>query len=1234
MANKKTEAVKTVRRNFSKVSGTYELPNLVDIQIKSFDDFINKGVESVLNDFFPIVSTNKNLELICSSFSFCDPKYKDGKEIPNTIENCKIHNRTYKKQLIAKMVLVDKAKGGALFPHEALLGELPWMTSTGTFIIKGVERVVVSQIARAPGVYYNKTKEKTGQLVYTCDLMPYRGTWLQFENDSKGVIYAKIDRQKKILATVLFRALGLTDKNKFIELFGDEANVKATLEKDSVWNNETDHDILVQEAVREIYEKLKPGEPYNYEGGLTTLRDKFFNDKKYDLFKAGRFKYNTKLSIASRLLNRVIAEDLCDADGEVIYEKGTKIDKEKLAHILDIKLFENGAHTYSLDGINESIDNHANYGSVLIYKDESMTKTLNIVGTDLSYSGMRLSIPDILSAFSYYCTFIEDVGENDDIDHLSNRRVKTVGELLENQFRTGLSRLSKNIVDKMSLTGQEEDINEDSITKFVQHNVLTSAINEFFSTSQLSQFMDQTNPLAELTNKRRLSALGPNGLTRDRASIEVRDVHYSHYGRICPIETPEGPNIGLINNLCSFAKIDEYGFIETPYKKVNKETGEVTDNVEYLSAADEYDKYIAQADIELVEENGKKLIKDNKVIVRYRGNPEEVSKENVDYVDVSPIQTVSVATACIPFLENDDGKRALMGANMQRQAIPLIKPEAPYVGTGIEGKIAHDSGLAVLAEEDGLVIYVDSKKIIVKNKKGEDVEYRLQKYERSNQSTSITQTPIVKVGQKVSKGEIIADGPAMDHGELALGKNVTVAFMTWDGFNYEDAVIMSDRMVKEDVYTSIHIEEYDVDCRQTKNGSEEITKDLENVSTQALSRLDENGIVIIGTRVKEGDILVGKVTPLVQEEISQDKKILRIVFGNNKISSKTKNTPLKVPHGGEGIVVDVKVLSKDNGDELNPGIIKTIKVFVAQKRKISEGDKMAGRHGNKGVISKIVPQEDMPYLADGTPIDIILNPLGVPTRMNIGQVLEFHLGLAAKNLGIKVATPVFDGATNEEISALMKEAGIDEDGKTILYDGRTGEPFEERVAVGLMYMIKLSHMVDDKLHARATGHYSLITQQPLGGKAQNGGQRFGEMEVWALEAYGAAHTLQEVLTLKSDDIVGRLFTYKAIQDGKLIPEAGIPEAFKVLQKELQGLGIRVMIRDDENNPINISTVSKQNEDEKNDFSRNDSNKSIYSAVYSDYDAERDAEVEEYDEPVEEVDDGQDEFDEDDSFHIV
>ena len=1162
----------TERIDFSKISGTLDLPYLVEIQTESFNRFVKEGIVEVFNDIYPIVSPNENIVLKYMDYRFDEPKY--------SIEECRNRDITYSRPLKVRLGLFDN-EYGEIKVSEVFMGDFPWMTESGTFIVNGAERVIVSQLVRSPGVYFSQSRDKSGQFIYGGDIIPGRGTWLQFETDAKGLINVRIDRNRKVLATVLLGAIGLTSKERITELFGeDNFDLLSTIEKDTNLTNEAfSPATIIRNSTIEIYNKLRPGEPATEEGARILLFQKFFDPRRYDLAKAGRFKFQKKLGLYNRLLDQDIAEDLVDENGEVIYTKGTHIGKEEIKHLKDLQVFEKGAHSVDIQ-TNTSIESAKGEGNgvstvqvIEVYVDDQHKKTTKIIGTDLRIDAKCLTISDIIAAFSYYLNLMVHIGNTDDIDHLGNRRIKTIGELLQNQFRIGLSRMERSVKEKMTIA-ETDKITAQNLTNT---KPLTSAIKEFFSSSQLSQFMDQTNPLAELTNKRRLSALGPGGLSRERAGMEVRDVHTSHYGRICPIETPDGPNIGLINNLATYAKVNEYGFLETPYRKVNKEADgryRVLEDAEYLSADDEFDKYIAQANVKLDSDH---CIAEDMVVARYMGENIMAPKELIDYVDVSPKQIVSVAAACIPFLENDDAKRALMGANMQRQAIPLLKPEAPFVGTGIEKRIAHDSGLAVVANDDGLVTYVDSRKIIVAEN-GQDHTYHMSKFARSNQGTAINQTPIVKKGDKVKAGQVIADGPAMQNGELALGQNVTIAFMTWDGYNYEDAVIMSERMVRDDVYTSIHIEEYDVECRDTKLGPEEITRDIPNVSEDAKSQLDENGIVIPGAEVKEGDILVGKITPKGQSEPTPEEKLLMAIFGDKTKDS--KDNSLRVPHGGAGIILDVKIFSRAKGDELPVGVNEVVRVFVVQKRKISEGDKMAGRHGNKGVISRILPIEDMPYLADGTPIDIMLNPLGVPSRMNIGQVLEVHLGIAAKKLGVKVATSVFDGCSNEELADFMAKAQLDKDGKAILYDGRTGEPFDERITVGVMYMIKLAHMVDDKLHARATGPYSLVTQQPLGGKAQNGGQRFGEMEVWALEAYGAAHTLQEILTVKSDDMIGRAKTYEAITKGNIIPDPGIPESFRVLQKELQSLAIDVKVIDKEGNEVDMKEVSKLAEKEE------------------------------------------------------
>jgi DNA-directed RNA polymerase subunit beta len=1046
------------------------------------------------------------------------------------------------------------------------MGDLPLMTDSGTFVVNGAERVIVSQLVRSPGAYLSKNLEKTGKYTYNADLIPTRGTWLEFEADQKDLIWVRIDRQRKMSATVLLKALGFEDPKDLINLFGDRQILQNTIEKDK--DIKTSRDALV-----EIFRKLKPGEPITNEGVRNFLIQKFFDAKRYDLGRAGRFKYRNKLGIYNRLVGRVLAQDLVSHEKEVLFKKDYRLTKEDVDHLRDIEFFEKGAHQKTLK-VNKELDTNGIVNIVSVYVNDKKDTKANIIGTDLNQTLSRVTISDIVATFSYFMNVIDGFGDTDDIDHLGNRRIRCVGELIQTQFRIGLTKMAKTVQQKMSIS----DMESVSVQSLINIRPLTSSIREFFASSQLSQFMDQTNPLAELANKRRLSALGPGGLTRDRASMDVRDVHHTHYGRICPIETPEGQNIGLINNLATYAKINKYGFIETPYRRVDKKAHRVLEESDYLSADMERTHIIAQANVRL-DENG--VILDDFVVARHDGRNIMARKEDVDYIDVSPKQIVSIASACIPFLENDDTTRALMGANMQRQALPLIKPTAPLVGTGMEHIVARDSGLAVISTGEGVVSYVDSRKIVVKDSKKKTKTYQLQKFARSNQGTCINQIAVVKVGQEVKAGDILADGPAMQNGDLALGQNVTIAFMTWNGYNYEDAVIMSERLVKDDSYTSIHIEKYECECRETKLGAEEITRDVPNISEEAKAFLDERGIVVPGAEVKEGDILVGKITPKGVTEPTPEEKLLMAIFSEK--TKEGKDTSLRVSHGGAGIVLDVKIFTRKNGDELPPGVNEVIRVYIVQRRKISEGDKMSGRHGNKGVISRILPVEDMPFLPDGTPIDIMLNPLGVPSRMNIGQILEIHLGLACKKLGLKLATPVFDGITNEEIFEMMKKAEIAPDGKTVLYDGRTGERFDERISVGVMYMIKLVHMVDDKLHARSTGPCSLVTQQPLGGKAQNGGQRFGEMEVWALEAYGAAHTLQELLTIKSDDRVGRNKTYEAIIKGYPIPRPGIPEAFKVLTKELQALGMDVKLLDNDNNKIDMDALAKEIQIEERKF---------------------------------------------------
>lgn len=1130
------------RRSYARISEVLELPNLIEIQTSSYQWFLDEGLREMFQDISPIEDFTGNLSLEFIDYSLGEPKY--------SVPESKERDVTYSAPLRVKVRLVNK-ETGEVKDQDVFMGDFPLMTETGTFVINGAERVIVSQLVRSPSVYYSAKVDKNGKKGFTATVIPNRGAWLEYETDAKDVVYVRIDRTRKLPVTVLLRALGLGSDQEILDLIGDNEYLRNTLEKDNTEGSE--------KALLEIYERLRPGEPPTVENAKSLLISRFFDPKRYDLANVGRYKINKKLHIKNRLFGQRLAETLVDPEtGEIIAEKGTVLDRRNLDRIIPNLEKNIGFKTQSLYG--GVIEEDVLLQSIKIYApNEDGEKAINIISNAyVDESVKHISPADIIASISYFFNLLHEVGITDDIDHLGNRRLRSVGELLQNQFRIGLSRMERVVRERMSI----QDTNTITPQQLINIRPVIASIKEFFGSSQLSQFMDQTNPLAELTHKRRLSALGPGGLTRERAGMEVRDVHYSHYGRMCPIETPEGPNIGLINSLSSFAKVNKFGFIETPYRKVDPDTGRVTDHIDYLTADEEDNYVVAQANVRL-DENGAFL--DEEVVSRFRGENTTVKRERIDYMDVSPKQVVSAATACIPFLENDDSNRALMGANMQRQAVPLMQPEAPRVGTGMEYVSAKDSGAAVICKHPGIVEHVEAREVWVRRiqeidgqeVKGDLDKYRLLKFIRSNQGTCYNQRPIVAVGNRVTKGEILADGPSMELGELALGRNVLVAFMTWDGYNYEDAIIMSERLVKDDVYTSIHIEEYESESRDTKLGPEEITRDIPNVGEDALRNLDERGIIRTGAEVKDGDLLVGKVTPKGVTELTAEERLLHAIFGEK--AREVRDTSLRVPHGGGGIVLDVKVFNREDGDELPPGVNQLVRVYIVQKRKISAGDKMAGRHGNKGVISRILPEEDMPFLPDGTPVDIMLNPLGVPSRMNIGQVLELHLGMAARYLGIHVATPVFDGAREEDVWATIEEAGMAFDAKTVLYDGRTGEPFDNRVSVGVMYMIKLAHMVDDKLHARSTGPYSLVTQQPLGGKAQFGGQRFGEMEVWALEAYGAAYTLQEILTVKSDDVVGRVKTYEAIVKGENVPEPGVPESFKVLIKELQSLGLDVKI---------------------------------------------------------------------------
>ena len=1163
-----TAKSKITRRNYSRISGSLELPNLVEIQTNSYKWFKEVGIKEVFDDIYPITNFNETLSLEFVDCAFDEPKY--------SVNESKDRDANYAAPIRAALRLINSGTG-EIKEQEVFMGDFPLMTDSGTFIINGAERVIVSQLVRSPGAYFADAIDKSGKTVFEGSIIPSRGTWLEFENDAKDVLNVRIDRNRKIPGTVLLRALGLSSNEDIIDVFGDHEFILNTLAKDNTTNTE--------EALIEIYNKLRPGEPATLEGATSLLYTRFFDPKRYDLAKAGRFKFKKKLSLLDRIAGRVLAEDVKDVDGNVVCTKGTVITNEVIDTLRPV--FEAGAHTVEMK-TNPRLESNGVLQVVHVYVDESRTKVMKVIGTDLSLNCKYVTISDMIAAYSYMLNLVdifnsydlapEDrvshmarIGLLDDIDHLGNRRVRSVGELIQNQFRIGLSRMERVVKERMSLS-EVDSVTPQSLTNI---RPLTAAMKEFFASSQLSQFMDQINPLAELTNKRRLSALGPGGLSRDRAGYEVRDVHASHYGRICPIETPEGPNIGLISTLASYAKINEYGFIETPYRKVNKCVID-EDDVRYLTADEEKNYIIAQANVQTSDEGE---ILDEQVIARHLGENIMAKREDVDFIDISPKQIVSVATSCIPFLENDDATRALMGANMQRQAVPLLNPHTPFVGTGMEYQAARDSGAALVSKHNGTVSYVDAKRIEIVDDEAVVHKYRLTKFAISNAGTCINHKPIVKVGEEVVVGQVLADGPAMEQGELALGQNVLVGFMTWNGYNYEDAVIMSERLVKEDVYTSIHIDEYSIECRDTKLGPEEITRDIPNVGDEARKNLNSDGIIMIGAEVKEGDILVGKVTPKGQAELSAEEKLLLAIFGEK--SREVKDNSLRVPHGGAGIVHDIKIFDRKNGDELQPGVNRVVKVYIVQKRKISEGDKMAGRHGNKGVISKILPIEDMPHLEDGTPLDIMLNPLGVPSRMNIGQVLELHLGYAARQLGLYIATPAFDGLHREDLEALMKEAGMNEDGKQPVISGRTGEYFDSPVSVGIMYFVKLSHMVDDKLHARSVGPYSLVTQQPLGGKAQNGGQRFGEMEVWALEAYGAAYTLREILTVKSDDVVGRVKTYEAIVKGQPMPEPGLPESFRVLKKELQALALDIRLLDENDQEIDERNI----EDEERRFPR-------------------------------------------------
>lgn len=1164
---KEVKYEKASRKDFAKVGDYIEMPNLIKVQKDSYDWFVEEGLGEVLKDISPIEDYSGNLVL-----EFFD--YYMEEKTKYSVEEAKERDATYSTRLHVKVRLINR-ETGEIKEQEIYLGDFPLMTDSGTFVINGAERVVVSQLVRSPGCYYGEEFDtKTGKRTYNSTVMPLRGAWLEYETDGNDIFWVRVDRTRKVPVTTLLRAIGIATDNQIIDLFGEEEMLKATINKDTIKDQD--------EALIEIYKKLRPGELPTVDAARNLFNGLFYDNKRYDLAKVGRYKFNQKLALATRIKDKISANDIVDSEtGEVFVQAGEIISEEVAEeiqdsgiNIVDIMVGDKkvriiGNSTCNIHKVLPTVDlsklhikELVNYNVLKNIIDntseEELVKVLEERMDELVPK--HITTEDMIASINYLLNLSHGLGKPDDIDHLANRRIRCVGELLQNQFRIGLTRLERVVRERMTI----QDLDVVTPQTLINTKPITSAIREFFGSSQLSQFMDQTNPLSELTHKRRISALGPGGLTRERAGFEVRDVHYTHYGRLCPIESPEGPNIGLISALSSFAQINEYGFIETPYRKVDPETHKLTDIVEYMSADVEDNYIIAQAS-EPVDEDGKFV--HPRIRVRFKNEVIEVDSDKVQYVDVSPKQLVSVAAAMIPFLEHDDAKRALMGANMQRQAVPLMITESPIVGTGIEYRAAKDSGILVLAEDDGVIEKVTCDSITVKYKNGKTVVHKLRKFKRTNGGTCINQKPIVKKGEKVKKGDAIADGPATQNGEMALGKNVLVAFSTWEGYNYEDAILINERLVKEDVFTSIHIEEYDCECRDTKLGAEEITRDIPNVGDDSLKDLDENGIIRIGAEVRPGDILVGKVTPKGETELTAEERLLRAIFGEK--AREVRDTSLRVPHGEAGTIVDVKIFTRDNSDELGPGVNQIIRCYIATKRKISVGDKMAGRHGNKGVISRVLPEEDMPFMPDGTPIDILLNPLGVPSRMNLGQVLEVHLGGAAKALGWKISTPVFDGATEEDVKELLAKAGMSEDGKMTLYDGRTGDPFASPITVGVMYMLKLHHLVDDKIHARSTGPYSLVTQQPLGGKAQFGGQRFGEMEVWALEAYGAAYTLQEMLTVKSDDVVGRVKTYEAIVKGENIPEPGVPESFKVLVKELQSLGLDVRLYSEDNQELEL-----------------------------------------------------------------
>ncbi|MBR5111678.1 MAG: DNA-directed RNA polymerase subunit beta [Clostridia bacterium] len=1163
------------RMSFSRIDEVLEMPNLIEVQKNSYKRFLTEDLKEVLADVSPITDYSENLVLEFVDYSL------DGTP-KNTVERCKERDLTYAAPLKV-FVRLKNRETGEIKESEVFMGDFPLMTEHGTFIINGAERVIVSQLVRSPGAYFGDTIDKAGKHLFSAQIIPNRGAWLEYETDSNDVLWVRIDRARKLPITVLLRALGYGTDQEIYDLLGEDERLLATIAHSDQTKTQT-------QGLLEIYKRQKPGEPPTEDGSRALLRSLFFDPKRYDLMRVGRYKFNKKLGLSARIANHVAAEDVVSpVSGEVLAEKGSVISREKAVEIqnagVNVVLLQCESTVHKVLGNNfadargflpfdpkeAGILEMVHLPTLLKLIEETPAEDLKRVVSENVYNLVpkHIIIDDIVASVSYLLGLPYGVGTIDDIDHLGNRRLRSVGELLQNQVRIGLSRLERVVRERMAI----QDANDVKPGELINIRPVSAAIKEFFGSSQLSQFMDQPNPLAELTHKRRLSALGPGGLNRDRAGMEVRDVHYSHYARICPIETPEGPNIGLIGSLATYARINEYGLIEAPYRRVDKETGQVTDDIVYMTA-DEEDNYKVGQAKEPLDENNRFINK--RIVVRWRDETIEVPAKDVDYIDVSPKQVVSVATAMIPFLENDDANRALMGSNMQRQAVPLLVPEAPIVGTGMEYKAAHDSGVVLLSKHAGTVYSVASDEVVIQDELGEKHSYRLTKFARSNQGTCINQRPRVFQGQKIEVGDLLADGPSTENGEIGLGKNMLIGFMTWEGYNYEDAVLISERLVKYDKYTSIHIEEYESEARETKLGPEEITRDIPNVGEDAVRDLDENGIIRIGAEVRSGDILVGKVTPKGETELTAEERLLRAIFGEK--AREVRDTSLKVPHGEGGIIVDVKIFTRENKDELSPGVNEMVRVYIAQKRKISVGDKMSGRHGNKGVVSRILREEDMPFLPDGTPLDIVLNPLGVPSRMNIGQVLEVHLGIAARTLGWHIATPVFDGATKEDIEECLAKAGLRPDGKTILYDGRTGDPFENPVTVGIMYFLKLHHLVDDKMHARSTGPYSLVTQQPLGGKAQFGGQRFGEMEVWALEAYGAANTLQEILTVKSDDIVGRVKTYEAIVKGQNIPTPGVPESFKVLIKELQALALDIRVLNENKEEIEIRELDDEDDD--------------------------------------------------------